>query len=1574
MFLANIASWLKQQFQAKPRPPENPEAFAQTFILEPIYTPSGLVDTGEDDGISLATPDSSFDDSFDDVDLLEGEDSDWDSADDGSDESITETEDSTSDETTEIEDSGDPVDWDSEEISDEEIGEEIDFLEDENLDKAQDELENESSTEADESDVENETIPEEASDELEESPEEENDSEEETSDELDESEFEEEETSSEADESEISEDEVDDPTNKLDDTEDNGDEETSDSLEDESDLEDSDEDADVEEEEPELVPVGFEFPAFNSGIFQVGNTGEVGVDFLFDGGAYQGEVAFFSLAGFDELEFDSIEDFIAEAAQRAASGSEQGHIVISVADEGARFTGSLFGEPDWNTGVYQGVKTFNMNPGDEFGVMLVPNGRVSEVLNNPSIGGAKRPLFSLATANPEDGFHLGQIADLTGDGNTFVFEDKAFEDSDYDYDDVIFQIRGAVGDALHVENVIDPDLDWRQDNMGKMLLAYSKPYITPVNNEQWDLAELVELAGDEIDISDDLPSDEGIPDIEEDLEDFDEVTAEETEADSFDETEDEMDVAETDERQLEEPVNQTGSQGTQDSSQSSTETFDPSPVNDETSSSQVDSSLGSQPSIGEEVEMETPGEVTVSEDVEEPVDMTEDSDEETMVSETELQETVVTEEDSDTPPAQPQPLVAPERFEFAKEDQPLVGIIDTGFAENNPDLDYDNITLGRDWVDGNDNPLLAEGEGNEHGTHILGIIAAQQDNDLGIDGINPDAPIWLGRGVGSGEWANSLVEFVDAAVESGQPNAVVNLSMDLTQIDAEGNVTTRYELTPMERAAIEYARQNNVMIVAAAGNDGGVMSALGQASQEFDNIMTVGAAEQFDPDTSVWKGADRTDYSSYGQGLDVMAYGGTTENPQLSLAGEGTSGMAGTSVATAKVTGAVSQVWAANPELSYRQVVEIIRNTATDLGSTGFNLETGAGLINMTAAVHLAKATKPSEHHTPPILNVESWSGEDVFIPGERAVDIHSASFQGLVTAPAGANLRSGPGTNHAVAGTADFGSSLTFDAWQKGEYINYPGIGADDRWYRLAEKNQWISAAITNGNPPKPNPAPAPIEAPVSTPQTSTAGVPGQSRQYVVKAGDTLWGIAQRLLGDGNRWREIMKNPTGGTFTEAEAHRLQIGQSVYLPITQEIGTGKPVTPQPQPTPVRNISLKPGSSNLNFSRGQRWVTSTGYKFVFQHDGNLVLYSPQGQALWATGTNNTGANVFAVQTDGNVVLYEGSKVLWATNTYGNPGSRFSIQNDGNLVVYSSSGRAIFNTGTHGGRQRTRIAASQWLRDRNLKRFPGLQFSTVVSQATGKALDAGGSKNSVYPHPTPNSQNTFHQWGFEKVGNYYIIINKATGKALDAGGSGNKLPYIHPNPAKHNPYHLWKLTRVGSGYMIVNKATGRALDSGGDSGNQIYMHPNPMSWNNFHLWKLKLPGSGGSSSAWQHPLPGHRVSSEYGPRGSGFHYGIDVAAPTGTPIKAAKPGRVVEVGYHPNGWGNFVRINHPDGFQTIYAHMSRVNVSVGQTVSGGSTIGQVGSTGWSTGPHLHFEVRVAPYRWKTDNRNPRNYIRF
>ena len=114
-----------------------------------------------------------------------------------------------------------------------------------------------------------------------------------------------------------------------------------------------------------------------------------------------------------------------------------------------------------------------------------------------------------------------------------------------------------------------------------------------------------------------------------------------------------------------------------------------------------------------------------------------------------------------------QPVV-PVGYEFAKASQPLLGVIDTGFAGNNPDIDYSRIILRPDRLDGDANPLLSADEGSDRGTHVLGIIAATQNNGAGIDGINDDTPVWVGRAIGSGKWAESLVEFVDAAKASGQ--------------------------------------------------------------------------------------------------------------------------------------------------------------------------------------------------------------------------------------------------------------------------------------------------------------------------------------------------------------------------------------------------------------------------------------------------------------------------------------------------------------------------------------------------------------------------------------------------------------------------------------------------------------------------------------------------------------------------------------------------------------------------------------------------------------------------------------
>jgi hypothetical protein len=686
---------------------------------------------------------------------------------------------------------------------------------------------------------------------------------------------------------------------------------------------------------------GFNQSPFTSGTFKVGSTGQVGIDYLFDGGGYEGEVAIFSLEGLESLGFGTPE-FIQEITRRALSNSMLGYVVVSDQIEGARFSSEFPWEGNSNAGEYLDVKTFSMRPDDTFGVMLVPNGTVQQVYGNPTTEGALRPLFSMVSANPHNTFQFGQIADVDGKGSTFVMEDLRLDGrSDRDYNDIIFQVRGAIGSAVNVDNVIDPNKDWRNQAIGQTLLSYIASYENPTTQR-------------------------------------------------------------------------------------------------------ID-------------------------------------------------------------------------YRFPLANQPLIGIIDTGSAANNPDIDYSRIILGHDYVDGDSNPLLAPGEGNEHGTHILGIIGATQNNGIGIDGINDQAPIWLGRAIGSGQWAVSLIDFVNQIRASGQPNGVVNLSLDLTQKNPDGSITTRYEFTPQERQALEYARQNGVLVVVAAGNEGGTMSALGQASQEFDNIITVGSVDSL---------GRRAVYSNFGNGLDLVAYGGTMDKPVLSTVGNGadlkfliegldalggetasfiqsifdeisanlfdidtdfTSSvalsngstnlweqaydetwdeisailaddtdlldadlsdkeeallqsqvdlenllaefssfldaldpdfldflndpevadlfalledpdamaeeeldlgvgeMAGTSVATAMVTGTISQVWAANPNLSYAQVKDILKRTAVDLGEPGWDAETGAGLVNLAAAVNLAKQTTPEQYYPEAFAIPTTWSGQDTVIPTERA-------------------------------------------------------------------------------------------------------------------------------------------------------------------------------------------------------------------------------------------------------------------------------------------------------------------------------------------------------------------------------------------------------------------------------------------------------------------------------------------------------------------------------------------------------------------------------------------------------------
>ncbi|EYE87415.1 peptidase M23 [Fervidicella metallireducens AeB] len=110
-----------------------------------------------------------------------------------------------------------------------------------------------------------------------------------------------------------------------------------------------------------------------------------------------------------------------------------------------------------------------------------------------------------------------------------------------------------------------------------------------------------------------------------------------------------------------------------------------------------------------------------------------------------------------------------------------------------------------------------------------------------------------------------------------------------------------------------------------------------------------------------------------------------------------------------------------------------------------------------------------------------------------------------------------------------------------------------------------------------------------------------------------------------------------------------------------------------------------------------------------------------------------------------------------------------------------------------------------------------------------------------------------------------------------------------------------------------------------------------------------------------------TSRFGRRWGEFHTGLDIAGPTGTPILAADSGKVTFAGWR-NGYGKCVMITHGNGYQTLYGHASRIYVKAGQRVNKGQKIAAIGSTGRSTGPHLHFEVRKNGVP-----QNPQKYIR-
>ena len=905
-------------------------------------------------------------------------------------------------------------------------------------------------------------------------------------------------------------------------------------------------------------------PIFESGTFTVDDTGEVSIDYVFDGGGYKGQLAIFSLEGLEAFELGSFE-FIQEVTRRALSGSEEGHIVISDRTGVAKFTGNL-GDGNQNSGIYQGVQTFAMRPGDTFGVMLVPNGTVQQVFDNPEIGGAKRPLFSLTTANPNDGCHLGQIADVTGDRNTFVLEHLRVDySSNRDYNDIIFQIRGArPRDAVLLDYVIKEDKDWRTSELAQGIFSYvigglatetETEETSDIDNSEEEETEttiaeqieqiikcldlLVTLADvigglateteteetSDIDNSEEEETETTIAEqIEQAIESSDRLlTLADTDSELSDRDRTALEYARQNQLILvvnagkeADKISPLGRASLEFDNIITVETAngEASSVNSGSSEGLNILATGNVSEVGDAVSQILEGNTRLSlSQVVEAIELTATDvetpnwDEQTgsgllnTQAAVHFAKTIKAESvgvinslysdelSAHLYPAAPQvvrpisnltlnPQENSARVDlssgfFAANDEtftyesisPNSAALEVNLEETNLQLNAGNVTANTPVTvratdpspSGNvaihtfsvtkntltsekfysfdsalpdvnaainfDNSiasldskttekkfvsmqeLLQTGEMlldypklvrlgvsvpwfevfNDPNSEIwdnslinaadafsllpdnapqpqVGIIDfsgkhGEQVTDI-FESVNPIVQAKL-YDINNRNWSELLVKFVDKVKASGESQGIVNLSFDLTQVDADGQITTRYELTPQEQLALQYARENNVLIVAASGNTGDMMSALGQAAEKFDNIITVGAVNKWE---------EAADYSSRGDTLTLVAPGGEYENDRDAFVG--------TSKATSYVTGAASLVWAANPELSYQQVKEILTATAKDLGPVGWDEDTGAGLINVTEAVMMAGFLMPQDLADVDRIDIEAFAGE----------------------------------------------------------------------------------------------------------------------------------------------------------------------------------------------------------------------------------------------------------------------------------------------------------------------------------------------------------------------------------------------------------------------------------------------------------------------------------------------------------------------------------------------------------------------------------------------------------------------
>ena len=634
-----------------------------------------------------------------------------------------------------------------------------------------------------------------------------------------------------------------------------------------------------------------------SGIFTVEDSGQVSVDFLLDGGKYEGELALFSLDGMENL---TGVDFIKEAAQRARSNSTSGRIVISDRTQGSQYDIIPGEDGHWNQGVYEGPQTFEFEPGDQLGLMLVPHGTVEKVYQTPETDGRSRPLFSIAAANPDEAVHFSQIVHGSVASQVFVVEDwRADKGSDQDYNDFIFRLEGATAAIETLDEVIDPEHDWRATPVGQEFIDYVAVPIEPETGAEYRPHEL-------------------LIEIEMGVEEAVETRLQSLGAETI------------------EPLIPPQSNPDSPLHQWRLVTF----AND------VDV-------LALRNELQPENGINA-------IDLNYIFSAAATPNDADFEEQWGLNNTGQTGGTLGSDIDALDAWEISEGSQDVVvAVLDTGIYYEHPDLEanrWENLDdpLGDKDGDGNldddgngyeddfygwDFTFQGDGQSgtnssfdpldqNGHGTHVAGIIGGLS-NDIGIRGVSPNVTL-MPIQVLTGEWATFSLDGIIKGF-----NYALDKEADIINASFGGP-----GVSPQSLEAT--FRDEDVLVVAAAGNTQAPPGELGRnldqtpfypASLELDNVIAVAST---DHNGQLQRSAEEFEYtgSNYGQDFVHLGAPGTnvwsTWSP-LAEEGGDYNHLTGTSMAAPHVTGVAALMLSVNPDLTPQQLKQLLITTATPL-------------------------------------------------------------------------------------------------------------------------------------------------------------------------------------------------------------------------------------------------------------------------------------------------------------------------------------------------------------------------------------------------------------------------------------------------------------------------------------------------------------------------------------------------------------------------------------------------------------------------------------------------------------------